>query len=366
MKKVARALLGLTVFCAWGLVVLWVAAPESIQTLKTTITEAIYGEQVLYTIEDENVPLAGPSADSGKAHNGWLRVEAGQLVNEGGAPLQLRGMSSHGVSWYGQYTSRAAIQTTKRYGANVFRVAMYVDDEPGNYTLDAADQKKNKTLLYDAVDNTLALDMYAVVDWHVLRDGNPLHRLDCAVSFFDEVSKKYADEPGVIYEICNEPNGDTTWDDIRAYAEQIIPVIRQNAPNAVIVVGTPDYSADILAALESPLPYENIMYAYHYYSASHKDRYREVLAPAVEAGLPIFVTEWGFGSEEEIFMFDQEHGEDFLAYMQEHGISWVNWSLCNKPEAFSAIRQDVDKLSDWTWEDLSESGKIVFAALQGR
>ena len=55
-------------------------------------------------------------------------------------------------------------------------------------------------------------------------------------------------------EICNEPNGDTDWLDVSVYAEQIIPVIRENDPDSVIIQGTPNYDQELLVPSLSPLP----------------------------------------------------------------------------------------------------------------
>ena len=225
------------------------------------------------------------------------------------------------------------------------------------------DKTNNKQALYAALNSTLQLDMYAIVDWHIYNQGNPLYRVDCAIEFFDEISSRYANEPGVIYEICNEPNGRTTWDDVYAYAEQVIPVIRKNVPGAIIIVGTPSFSTDIDAAIQKPLPYDNIMYTYHYYSGHSLDGYLTTLKKTMQKNFPIFITEWGIGKDTTSTSLELEHAENFLAYVNQHGISWANWSLCNKDEPFSAIRPDVNTLGGWTLDDLTVSGKMVFEAL---
>lgn len=362
MRKALYILAAIVIFCAWGFVVIQITAPEKLLPVRGVISGLFQEEDTMRSIEDEYVPLAGPVVENAIERNGRLRVQDGGLVNEHGAPVQLRGMSSHGIAWYPQYSSRAAIETTQYYGANLYRVAMYVDDDPGNYTTDEKDQQKNKNDMFDALDNAIGLGMYAIADWHILKENNPLNRLDCAMAFFDELSQRYADEPGIIYEICNEPNGDTTWDDICAYADRVIPIIRKNAPDAVIIVGTPDFCTDLQPAMDNPLPYDNVLYAYHYYSGKQKAEYQEALDAALAANLPVFVSEWGFGSDEEPNILAEDYGKAFLAYMQTHGISWANWSLCNKEEAFSAILPHVDKPSGWTRDELTVGGRIVFDA----
>lgn len=107
--------------------------------------------------------------------------------------------------------------------------------------------------------------MYVIVDWHILSDSDPNNHIDDAKEFFDKVSKEYAAQENVIYEICNEPNGGTQWSSVKSYAETIIPVIRANDKDALIIVGTPNWSQDVDIASQDPITgYDNIMYAVHF------------------------------------------------------------------------------------------------------
>ena len=234
-----------------------------------------------------------------------LKVSGAKLTDGNGNPVSLRGMSSHGLGWYPRYINASALQTLKEYGANVIRLALYSETKTGYleepYSLD---------MLYIGVENAIAEDMYVIVDWHILRDGNPLTHAEDAEEFFSEVSRRYADVPNVLYEICNEPNGETGWDDITEYANRIIPVIRENSSDAVILVGTPKYSTQIQEAMKAPLPFDNLMYSCHKYIDVSPDGEKPSvywLEKAIEYGFPVFVTEWGitYGEDEgELIMED--------------------------------------------------------------
>jgi hypothetical protein len=214
-----------------------------------------------------------------------------------------------------------------------------------------------------ALENTLGADMYAIVDWHVLRDENPLKYVREAVNFFEEVSSRYADEPGVIYEICNEPNGETSWADIKLYSDQVIPVIRNHSPNAVILVGTPNYSSDIKKAVDDPLSYDNIMYTYHFYTGYSGDGFKSNLRYALENNTPVFVTEWGLNYDPGTTIINYNRAEEFLTLLNDYKISWVNWSLCNKDEVYSAISPSDTRISGWSIDELTETGEFIFKAL---
>lgn len=61
----------------------------------------------------------------------------------------------------------------------------------------------------------------------------------------------------------------------------------------MIVVGTPTWSQDVDQAAADPIKGDNIMYALHFYAATHKADLRNKMTAAINKGLPVFVTEYG-------------------------------------------------------------------------
>ena len=302
--------------------------------------------------------LALAGCDSGSPKNpGALTVKDGRLTDSSGNPVQLRGMSTHGIAWFPQYVSTEAFAFVQNCGGNVVRIAMYTDTENGYL----ADPEYNEQLVRQAVTDALALGMYVIVDWHILSDGNPMDHVSEAADFFRKIAHEYRNEPHVLYEIANEPNR-AGWDDITEYADTIIPIIRKENPAAVVIVGTPEYSSSLHAAMQNPLSYDNILYAYHFY-AGEKISYRE-LNKAVEARFPVMVSEWGIGLDGDGTPAI-EAGRQFVSYLNEQGLSWCAWSFCNKDESYSLLRPDCDKLESFTMQDLSNVGKVYAGAMKG-
>ena len=109
---------------------------------------------------------------------GRLHVEGTQLVNENGAPVQLRGVSTHGLSWYPEYVNREAFATLRDdWNANVVRLAMYTA-EYGGYC-SGGDRDKLKSLIDEGVNYATSLGMYVIIDWHILSDNNPQTNKKC-------------------------------------------------------------------------------------------------------------------------------------------------------------------------------------------
>lgn len=298
-----------------------------------------------------------PKGTTPVSQHGQLSVKNGQLVDKSGKGYQLRGMSTHGLTWFPEFVNESAFKTLRDdWNTNVVRLAMYVD-EWGNGQCYMGNKSGSLELLEKGVDICIKLDMYVIIDWHVLNPGDPSKYTNEAKSFFETVSKRYAKYPNVIYEICNEPNGGASWSgNIKPYAEKIIPVIRKNAPNSVIIVGTPTWSQEIDKPLSDPLSYRNVMYAFHFYAATHAGLHSNV-ENCVAQGLPVFVSEFGTCDASGGGANDFNETQKWLSYFDKQGISYCNWSICNKDETCSVLRPGTSANGNWSESDLTENGK---------
>ena len=289
---------------------------------------------------------------------GALHVEDGKLVDADGNSVQLTGVSSHGLSWYPDYVSKDAIASLRaNWGINVIRLAMYTSDYNGYCVGGEEIQSVLKSNIDEAIEAATENDMYVIVDWHILNDGNPNEYKSEAIQFFGELVRKYEDNENIIYEICNEPNGDTTWDDVKKYANEVIPVIRNVDKDAIILVGTPEWSSDLDSVVDDPLDIDNIMYTYHFYAGTHKASARNELTAALDEGLPVFISEYGFVAADGDGTVDEKEAAKWQDIINEYGLSSCIWNLSNKDEGSALINSNCDKTFDFSYEDLSKQGQ---------
>lgn len=307
----------------------------------------------------ESAALATPKT------TGALHVEGSHLVDAQGNTVQLKGISTHGISWYPQYINEECFaQFRYEWNANLMRIAMYTA-ENGGYCTDG-DKAELKELVHKGVECATKNDMYVIIDWHILYDNNPLTNLEEAKAFFQEMSARYADYNNVFYEICNEPNGGTTWQEVKEYAKEIIEVIRANDKDGIIIVGTPNWCQFVDQAAAEPITgCDNLMYALHFYAATHKEDLRAKMTAAMDAGLPIFVTEYGICDASGNGVLDIAQANTWVETMNAYGISYAMWNLSNRDESSAMVKADCDKISGFTDEDLNDSGKWVRAMLLG-
>lgn len=286
------------------------------------------------------------------SYNGFLQIKNNALVNQYGEKIQLKGVSTHGLQWYGEFANEQTIKTLRDdWNSNLFRIAMYTNEN--GYIQNRNLKEKVKEIVNIAIN----LDMYVIIDWHILSDGNPNIYKEEAKEFFKEMSALYKDVPNVIFEICNEPNGNVSWDnDIKPYAEEIINIIRQNSQN-IIIVGTGTWSQDVDKASLNPINDNNTMYALHFYSGTHTQYLRDRAKEALNK-IPIFVSEWGVSDASGNGGVYLEEAQKWVDFMNENNLSWASWSLSNKNES-SAILLPNAPFNNISDEYLSEAGKFI-------
>ena len=312
--------------------------------------------KVSVSAQEDSDPIytARPSA------NGKLHVEGTELVDEKGNPVQLRGVSTHGLTWFSEFIDESLFkQLSESWDCGLIRLAMYSEVYCGK------DKEECKRLMRKGISAAIAADMYVLVDWHVLEEKNPnVHKKE-AMEFFDEISSEFADSPNLIYEICNEPNGDTTWNDIAEYANEVIPVIRKNVPDSVIIVGTPEYDRRLVPVVKRPLEFDNVMYTLHFYAATHKDDLKDEIKTALSAGIPVFVTECGICEHTGDGTIDIASAREWFNYLDEKKISYTVWSFSNKDESSAFFKPAFDPQNGLDDKYLTTCGKWVKELIKG-
>ncbi len=299
--------------------------------------------------------------------HGQLSVSGTKIVDENGNAVQLHGISTHGINWDVGYpfVNEAAFKELRDgWGVNAVRLAMYTTEYNGYCA--GGDQNGLKTTIHNGVTYATNLGMYAIIDWHILNDGNPLTNMETAKTFWNEMSAKYNSYNNVLYEICNEPNG-CSWDDIKTYANTIIPIIRANDPDAIIIVGTPTWSqlgssGTSNEVADSPLTgYSNIMYTLHFYcnESAHSQYLPAKVEYAMNKGVPIIVSEFGLSAANGTDGINTSQAEVWFDLLDKYDIGYFCWSLSNKNETSALISNSCYKTSGWSTYELSSAGQYI-------
>jgi endoglucanase len=357
--------------------------------------------------DNANEPLPCKEADGPVACYGKLQVNGNKLTGSKtgtNRAVQLRGVSL-GWSNTGWESARFFTEATVNamvddWKAEIIRVPMghsisiHSGEYGGSYM---ANKDANMTRVTTAIDAAIAKGVYVIIDWH----SHYAHlRPEEAEEFFGEMTSKYGQNDNVIFEIYNEPKckeevrdcdpyeEKVPWADIKSYAEQIIPVIRANSSN-LILVGTRFFSRyvnDVINNEPSCNGCENLAYVLHFYAQNHTlDRYvanandqndpsfRQAITQAMDAGLHVFISEYGTtnsngGQGEHYESHSDSSANVWHAFMDEKKISSCAWHINDKAEGsafFGLSPRRIFDMASWADEEqMTASGKYIFNKLR--
>lgn len=309
--------------------------------------ESLVQENINEKIEQDNkTPLE---------KHGKLSVKDTYIIDSNNQKFLIQGISTHGIAWYPEYVNFSTFKTLRDdFNVNTIRLAFYSDYNAGY-------DEKLYSKIHEGVKYATELGMYVIIDWHILNDNNPNINKNNAEKFFKEMTNIYKDYENVIYEICNEPNGNVYWDsDVKPYAEDMINLIRKIDEDAIIIVGTPDWSKDLNSVIKNPIKNQkNIVYAFHYYAATHKQNERNIVQNAINNNIPVLVSEFGICDASGNGNIDINEANLWIKFLRKNSIGYVCWNLSNKNESSAMINSNVKSLSDFKHEDLSSTGKWI-------
>jgi endoglucanase len=296
-------------------------------TVLATATTAAGGPNLdrLTVVDGGTTPP--PTGSTPVAINGQLRVCGVKLCNQYGKPIQLRGMSTHGLQWYPQCVNNASLDALAGdWGADHVRLSMYIQE--GGYE---TNPRLFTDRMHTLIEQVSARGMYVIVDWHQLTPGDPNANLALARTFFTEIAQRHGGKPNILYDVANEPNG-TAWSRIKAYHEAIIPVVRAADPDSVILLGTHGWGSLGVSdggsetdVINNPVNATNIMYTFHFYAGSHGTEYLNTLSRAADR-IPVFVTEFGTQTASGDGANNFTRSQQYLDLMAQKKISWTNWN----------------------------------------
>ncbi len=311
-----------------------------------------------------NIPATAaapaPAAETPVSRNGQLRVCGLKLCNQNNQPVQLRGMSTHGIQWFSSCIKTASLDALAYdWKADILRISMYIAKDDGGYE---TNPRKFTDMVHGYIEEATRRGMYALVDWHQLDPGDPNLYTAKAKTFFAEIAERHKNKNNIIYDIANEPNG-VSWARVKSYAEQVIPTIRAKDSDSVIFVGTNAWSSLGVSddrnesdVVNNQINASNLMYTFHFYAASHKQEYFDALSRA-STRIPLFVTEFGTQNYLGEGANDFAWSKKYLDFLKSKQIGWINWNFSDDWRSGAVFKEGTCSGSSFTGTSkLKEAG----------
>ena len=311
-----------------------------------------------------------------------LRVDGVNLYQEGNSePVVWRGISFGWHNLWPRFYNTEAVKTlAQEWGCPVFRAAIGADTlhetEDNRGYIDYPERALQ--CLYNVIDGAIETGSYVIVDWH----SHVLHPEE-AEEFFRTVATKFAGCPNVIYEVFNEPVSrefeeshdyaepsveslDAYWAELKAYAEKLIGVITEaSGCHPLILMGCPRWDQSIDCVVRNPITcYDNLMYTVHFYAATHGQWLRDRSDAAIQAGIPVFISECAACEATGDGPIDPAAWKEWNDWAAERNISLLTWSISDKNETCSMFTKEASSEGPWPDNVIKEWGKIVKSWLQ--
>jgi endoglucanase len=315
----------------------------------TNIPDSQSNEQI-EDEEEEEIPVE--TFANAVEEFGQLSVSGSKIIDKNSDPVQLRGMSLFWSQWIGKYYNYNTIKWLKDdWQINVIRAALAVDHD--GYLVNP---EVEKAKIIAVIDAAITEGIYVIVDWH---DHEAENHLEEAKTFFAEIAEEYGNYPNIIYETYNEPL-DVSWLSVlKPYHEAVIANIRQHDSDNIVVCGTRNWSQEVNEVVGNKINDPNVVYALHYYAATHKQELRDKATLAINNNIPLFVTEFGTTQASGDVEIDEAESLIWWEFLDQHKISWCNWSVADKEELSAALVINASIDGGWSASDITTSGTIV-------
>ena len=215
-----------------------------------------------------------------------------------------------------------------------------------------------KYIIDPAVQYVKNLGKYVIVDWHYVGESWKKKNEENTVYFWNFISKRYANDSSILFELFNEP-GKGRWKDWQSYAQKWINCIRSgdwsiyNLPptepaDNLILVGAPHWSQKLPHYInfnrsEDPnilLTGSNIAYTCHIYPAHRVPKWFAWTAKYA----PAIISEWGYEVNAQLPVKGtfSKWGKKFHDYLNSFdNVGWIAW-------CFDFIYRSIMFDSSWT------------------
>ena len=357
---------------------------------------------------------------------GRLQIINAQLCDEGGNPVQLKGMSTHGLQWG---TSTWLDDNTAAFDAfaydwkiDIFRLAMYVGENGYGFNDDRT-LNLNAPEILARLEQFLQMStergMYVMVDWHVHAPGNPIdpRYLESGLHsevlplmpaefqaiyaanpawtgpqvFFAYIAQKYGAQGNIFYEPANEPstnnagggmplaNSQAAWTNtLKPYFDGVVNAIRVYDKTGIVICGSPNWTQQPNYAIAAPVAdpentIPQIMYSIHFYTGTHNfTSFSNTINNTRNAGHAIFANEWGVSQSSGDGGPYLNSADTWLSFFENNKISWTAWSVGRKDEisaAFPGVSANPtlreDGIYRWAEKAMSIAGLYYRAKIRG-
>jgi hypothetical protein len=284
------------------------------------------------------------------------RIEiVGPSLQQNGVPIRLLGVAVGDPIYIRKDRPLSDYRVIAEvWRANTVRISVL----PGHWR---ADRSKTFEALAENVAAARAAGLYTIIAWHPIGFpgryttrpepswGLPYDVFDTdinlALGFWSEMARSFGRDPGIIFELWNEPTVDpklwvstgADWPLMKRTWLTLIAAIRRHSDAVVLATGG-RWAYDLKGIARDLIEDDRVAYAWHVYPPADKsltERWSDSL-DGLNRVRPVVVTEWGFerNGPSHIRGTPEDFGMPFVRKMLEgldlHSTAWC-WSAGAAP-----------------------------------
>lgn len=339
------------------------AEVESLRPIQPLYTSPLPDSDDAFTDAEEPPQESADETSASSSQNYTplprLSVKGNTLTDPEGKPVTLRGVSLCSLEWHKPLKQINELMEAPRgwKGVNVIRLPV----QPREWK-----KMPPEKYLKERLDPAVALckkhNTYCVIDWHEIGDWTNPEKVKALEDFWKVTAIRYSNNPNILYEFFNEPTrpakrSPENWLAWRDQAQKWVNQIRADAPDTVILVGSPHWSQMAKFAVDNPFSGSNLVYVMHVYPNWKISQWDNLFGEA-SASLPLFMSEWGYSETandgNETQGTREAYGEPFKDYLQARPqISWTAWSFDPKcgPAMTGKDRDMGEFVKEWLMEE---------------
>ena len=297
-----------------------------------------------------------------------LRVNGNRLVDENGKEVWLQGVCIDSLQWSagGEQILKSLQVAIDQWHANVIRLPVTDEFWAGRNKWQKDKGLKYRELVDSVIREANRKNAYVVVDLHRFKSPQDEH-----LEFWRDVATRYGNQPGVIFELFNEPHS-IGWAEWKSAMQKLLDTVRQTGANNVVIVGGLDWGYDLTGVasgeyvLSDTPTGRGIVYSSHIYP--WKFQWDKFVLKAAEKH-PLFIGEVGNPRRWEDFSFIEESArkvkvgvestwpKDVIGVIQANRLNWTAFSF--HPKCAPQL------LEDWDYTPTPFWGVHVKEALNG-
>ncbi|MDR2693545.1 MAG: cellulase family glycosylhydrolase [Chitinispirillales bacterium] len=300
------------------------------------------------------LPAPGEApAGSPVAIHGALKTSGNKIVDKNNQAVTLRGMSLYwantgaGGPYYNDYVVGWLVHDWK---VSVVRAAIGVarkdDTFGGNAGYADGDSAGMVNLARTVIEACIRRGTYVLVDWHTHNRNDAAGKNTKGAEFLGNIAARYGSYPNVLFEPFNEPMDDNA--SVATYVAPIITRIRQSSQN-LIIVGSSEWSRNPNGVTLSGNP-TNVAFSFHFYTGTHSQgSFATNINSALTVNKAVVVTEFGTTPASGNGDVNESGTNTWITYLEEKGIGWMNWSICDLSETSGALVANSGGTSGGPW-----------------